>query len=41
MVKLYFSMVMKVMKGIVMMRIILKIMNGSSYLRVLPMIATK
>ena len=34
-------MVMKVMKVVMTMRIIMKIMNCSSYLRVLPIIATK
>ena len=41
MVKVHFSMVMKVMIVIMMMRIIMKIMNSSSYLRVLAIIATK
>ena len=40
-VKVNFSMVMKVMIVITMMRIITKIMNSSSYLRFLPIIATK
>ena len=34
-------MVMKVMKVIMAMRIIIKIMNSSSYLRVMPITATK
>ena len=34
-------MVMKVMIVIMAMRIIMKIMNSNSYLRVLPIIATK
>ena len=34
-------MVMKAMIVIIMMRIIIKIMNSSSYLRVLPIITTK
>ena len=34
-------MVMKVMIVIMTMRIVMKIMNRSSYLRVLPIIATK
>ena len=41
MVKVHFSMVMKVMIVIMTMRIIMKIMKSSSYLRVLPIIATK
>ena len=40
-VKEHFSMVMKVMIVIMTMRTIMKIMNSSSYLRVLPTIATK
>ena len=40
-VKVHFSMVMKVMIVIMTMRIIMKIMNSSSYLRVLPIITTK
>ena len=41
MVKMHFSMVMKKMIVIMTMRVIMKIMNNSSYLRVLPIIATK
>ena len=40
-VKVPFSMVMKVMIVIMKMRIMMKTMNSSSYLRVLPIIATK
>ena len=39
--KVPFSMVMKVMIVIMTIRIIMKIMNSSSYLRVLPITATK
>ena len=39
-VKVHFAMVMKVMIVIMMMRITMKIMNSSSYLRVLRMIVT-
>ena len=38
---MHFSIVMKVMIVIMTMRIIMKIMNSSRYLRVLPIIATK
>ena len=38
MVKMHFTMVMKVIIVIMMMRIIMKIMNSNSYLRVLPII---
>ena len=38
MVKVHFTMVMKVIIVIMMMRIIMKIMNSNSYLRVLPVI---
>ena len=41
MVKVHFLMVMKVMRVIMMMRIIMKIMNSSDYLRVLPIVASK
>ena len=38
-VKVHFTMVMKMIMVIMMMRIIIKIMNSSSYLRVLSIIA--
>ena len=39
--KVDFTMAMKVMTVIIMMRFIMKIMNSRSYLRVLPIFATK
>ena len=40
-VNVHFSVVMKVMIVVMTMRIIMKIMNSSSYLRFLPIIARK
>ena len=40
-IKMHFAMELKVMIVTMMMRIIMKIINSSSYLRVLLMVATK